>query len=469
MDLTVQSKKLDGSFRSWSLSRQFAVAGGVVMLAAAGLAGLLTSMIVTRTTIDGTAASTALFMDSFLSSHIQSLAGSDTLPPDSQAALDLLLNSDAFENRFPHLEIWKPDGLVVYSTSHELIGQRFRPPAGIIAAFKGQVAAQYTDLAAQEHVARNFQEKYLEIYAPVREQNSGRIIAVAEIHELPEVIQGKLFYVRLYTWLITAGITLLVMASLYGIVYRGSRTIRQQQKRLQNNIIEVQEISDQNRILRERSQRASSRLAELNAKYLRNVGAELHDGPAQLVGLASLKMEHIRRAHSPEEREKELQSLELVLADALRDIRVISKGLMLPKIEEMPLCDIIKLVVRTHEQRTKTKVTIGCDCIDASVSHAVKICVYRFVQEGLNNAFKHAGGVGQFVSCTLERAVLTLTVQDKGDAKAGDRNIEDMGLGLIGMRDRVESLGGIVDIQHGEIGGTTLRMHLGLTGRLQNA
>ena len=438
------------------------------MLVAAALAGLLSSMIVSRTTIDSTAASTALFMDNFLSSHIQSLAHSDTLPADAQAALDRLLNSDAFDKRFPHLEIWKPDGLIVYSTSHELIGQRFTPPPGTVAAFSGQVAARYADLTAQEHVSRNFQEKYLEIYTPVREQNSARIIAVAEIHELPEVIQRKLFYVRFYTWLITAGITLLVMVCLYSIVYRGNKTIRQQQMRLQNSILEAREISDQNLVLRERSQRASSRLAELNAKYLRNVGAELHDGPAQLIGLASLKVEHIRRADTAEERSKELQALELVLSDALRDIKTISKGLILPKIEEMSLCEIIKLVVRTHEQRTKTKVTIGCGSIDVPVSHAVKICVYRFVQEGLNNAFKHADGIGQAVTCTIKNSVLVLTVKDKGKVQADNQKIEDMGLGLIAMYDRVESLGGSVDIHHCETGGTNLTMNLGLAGRNQD-
>jgi signal transduction histidine kinase len=449
---------LTGHFRAWSLSRQFAVAGGLVMLAAATLAGMIMSGIVTKATVEHTAARTALFMDSFLSPHAGSLAENDILPPEAAASLDRLLGSEEFEKRFPHLEIWKPDGFVAYSTSSDLIGQKFAPPAGLTTALQGTISAQYADLEAQEHVARHFDQKYLEIYVPVREHHSGRIIAVAEIHELPGPLGEKLFQVQLQTWFATAGLTLLVMMSLYGIVYRGSRTIADQQERLRDNLKEVREFSEQNRILKERSQRASSHLAELNAKYLRNVGAELHDGPAQLVGLANLKVEHVRRARTGAKRNEELDFMETVLADALRDIRTISKGLMLPEIENLPLCEVADLVVRTHEKRTGTKVDLDCERLGGAFAHSVKICVYRFVQEGLNNAFKHAAGIGQSVSCHMKKTVLTVSVRDGG---GGDvPTLAANGLGLTGMRDRVESLGGTVSIRQNKEGGTMVEMCL---------
>ena len=55
------------TFGSGSLTRQFALVGGLVILATAALAGALASSIVTRTAIENTAAATALFMGSFLS------------------------------------------------------------------------------------------------------------------------------------------------------------------------------------------------------------------------------------------------------------------------------------------------------------------------------------------------------------------------------------------------------------------
>src|SRR5690606_26215922 len=142
-----------------SLSRQFALTGGLVMLVVMLFAGMLTSRIVTNAAVENSATSTALFMDSFLSPHLQALAHGDVLPDEKVAALDRLLGvsseqDDPFENRFPHLEIWKEGGLVVYSRSRELMGRRFDPPAGLVEALSGQVSAQYADLSAPEHVER---------------------------------------------------------------------------------------------------------------------------------------------------------------------------------------------------------------------------------------------------------------------------------------------------------------------------
>jgi signal transduction histidine kinase len=439
------------------------------MVLAAALAGCITSGIVTRATVENTATSTALFMDSFLSPHLQELATSDILSPEASGALDRLLDSDAFEGRFPHLEIWKPGGLVAYSRTKELIGKKFPPPEGLLEALGGKVASRYADLDAEEHTIRHFNKAYLEIYVPVREYLSGRIVAVAEIHEHPGAIERRLFHVRLQTWLVTAALTLLLMASLVSIVYRGSRTIATQQEKLRDNIRAVQQISEQNRVFKERAQRASSRLAELNARYLRNVGAELHDGPAQLVGLAALKVEHIRRARTTAEREENLASMETALSEAIREIRTISKGLMLPEIEDLPLCEVVDLAVSAHKKHTGTKAAVDCDLPEKAFPHAVKICVYRFIQEGLNNAFKHAGGRGQTVSCKIKNRVLTLSVEDEGGEREGWQSAREAGLGLAGMRDRVESLGGTVTISSKSNGGTRVEMKLDVAEAEKNA
>lgn len=448
-----------------SLSGQFALTGGLVMLAVMAIAGTLTSSIVTNAAVESTATSSALFMDSFLSPHLQALANGDVLPDSRVRALDRLLGADPthdnpFEKRFPHVEIWKEGGLVVYSKSPELTGRTFDPPAGLVEALSGKVSAQYADLSAAEHVERHFSRSYLEIYVPVREYLSGRIIAVAEIHEIPDVLTQRLVQVRQRTWLATAALTLVVMLSLFGIVHRGSKLIVTQQSALRRRIDEIREVSEQNRKLRKKAQMASSRLSELNASYLRNVGAELHDGPAQLVGLAALKVEHVRRARTAADRGVELRAMDTVLADVLRDIRTISKGLMLPEVEHLPLCTVVKRAVTVHEKRTGISVALNCGNLDVEVSHAVKICVYRFVQEGLSNAFRHARDDQHCVVCGLEGANLSIAVRDRGSSQDGKRPEIEAGLGLTGLRARVESLGGTFMAGKAPGGGTLITMNL---------
>jgi signal transduction histidine kinase len=79
------------------------------------------------------------------------------------------------------------------------------------------------------------------------------------------------------------------------------------------------------------------------------------------------------------------------------------------------------------------------------LSTPTKICIYRLVQEGLNNAYRHGKGIDQFVSVTVKDSRLVLTISDGGpgmDIESGIKTIDTERLGLRGMRERVESLGG---------------------------
>ncbi|QRM31579.1 sensor histidine kinase [Microvirga sp. VF16] len=428
------------------------------MLVAMMAAGLFTAEIVSKATIENTASATALLLDSILEPLTQDLVTEKVLPAKQAAELDRLLGADQFRQRFPYLEIWREGGLVAYSTTPGLVGQRFPPPDGLVRALKGEVSAQYIDLNAREHLIRAISSKYLEIYIPIREDRSGRVIAVAEIHESPASLERELWWLRLKSWLAIGGATSLIMIGLFGIVYRGNQLILLQKRQLEERLVEIEQMYRHNRILKDRAQRASGRVAELTENNLRRIGADLHDGPAQLIGLAALSVEHVRRAEAPAEREKELGALSCVLSDALRDIRTVSKGLILPEIEGLPLPDIIKRVVSDHERRTGTKVVVHCGEISGVLTDAIKICAYRFLQEGLNNAFRHASGNGQTVMCRLDDAALNLVVQDDGGMSTSGMNGLDFGLGLIGLRERVESLGGVFCVSQRAGGGTKVEM-----------
>ena len=88
--------------------------------------------------------------------------------------------------------------------------------------------------------------------------------------------------------------------------------------------------------------------------------------------------------------------------------------------------------------------------------------VYRFVQEGLSNAYRHAGGAGQKVECRAKPDTLRIAVSDTGggftpDADAGGVSSQG-GLGLAGLRDRIESLGARFEIHAAPGRGTRLEM-----------
>lgn len=95
-----------------------------------------------------------------------------------------------------------------------------------------------------------------------------------------------------------------------------------------------------------------------------------------------------------------------------------------------------------------------------TISGAGKICIYRFVQEGLANAHRHAGGAGQKVRSAIAAGRLTLEVSDTGSGFDPGRTRAGA-LGLAGLRQRINSLGGSFAVETSGRG-TTLKVVLDL-------
>jgi signal transduction histidine kinase len=142
------------------------------------------------------------------------------------------------------------------------------------------------------------------------------------------------------------------------------------------------------------------------------------------------------------------------------EIRSICTGLVLPQIETASLPDVLRRAVSAHCQRTGAAVELSLNGSAHQLSPSAKISMYRFVQEALNNGFRHANGQGQTVYQTFEDGSIVIEVGDKGpgfDPSA----LRPGGLGLAGLRERIESLGGTFDISTSDKG-TVLRMSLKL-------
>jgi len=282
----------------------------------------------------------------------------------------------------------------------------------------------------------------LEIYNPVREPWSGEVVAVTEFFEVATDFKATLASALLSSWLIVAGTTLTAFLLLSSIVLRASRTIDDQRGALRRQVSELQGLVTQNSALRQRVQRASRRATALNERYLRRIGADLHDGPAQLVALAALRMDSpvfSGDGHWGENRSTEVAMIRKTLEDAMREIRGICTGLVLPQIETAAATDILRLAVDEHERRTGTSVTLTLPRHLPELGASEKISIYRFVQEGLNNAYRHGRAKDQTVRAGMKNGRLFVEVSDGGP---GFDPARVDGLGLAGLRERVESIGG---------------------------
>jgi signal transduction histidine kinase len=142
----------------------------------------------------------------------------------------------------------------------------------------------------------------------------------------------------------------------------------------------------------------------------------------------------------------------------MKEIRDICSGLALPEVEAWSVATIVKKVVSAHERRTGGKVVMNLEDDLPELSPAAKTCIYRFLQETLNNGSKHAHGARQTVAIARASDGIEVQVCDDGPGFAPSEGGE--GLGLLGLRERVAGLKGCFDLHSRQGGGTRVVMRL---------
>jgi signal transduction histidine kinase len=105
---------------------------------------------------------------------------------------------------------------------------------------------------------------------------------------------------------------------------------------------------------------------------------------------------------------------------------------------------------------TGVKVTLEAEGSFDGVPAAASLCIYRIVQEALQNVAKHARVTDASVQLKRSPGMLSLTIADRGAGMAPDRTGAPRGLGLVSIRERTRLVNGTVRIQSMPNQGTTI-------------
>jgi signal transduction histidine kinase len=266
-----------------------------------------------------------------------------------------------------------------------------------------------------------------------------------------------------------AVIELGLLASLLVLALSVGRTIEAQRHALKEGDSQIGHLLKQSDALQRCLDAQYVRSAETHEAFLRRVGSELHDGPAQLIAFALLRLDALSPNGDGTPNRADYEGIKAALSDSLADIRSISAGLILPELESVSPAEVLRLAALNHERRTGTRVTCEIENLPLQLSPTLKSSLYRFTQGALNNAYQHAGGVGQTVRGTHRDGVVEIAISDNGKGfDPASQNGKDTRLGLIGMRDRITSLGGTFDLSSSPGAGTrvTARFETGETSEV---
>ena len=218
------------------------------------------------------------------------------------------------------------------------------------------------------------------------------------------------------------------------------------------------------------NRRLSQRYLQVQEEERRFLARELHDELGQSLNAIKVDAVNIRdSARDASEVVNSAQAIIEVSSKVYEVVRTLLRQLRPVALDELGLASAVQYSVEEWRRRHRgVECALSIDDDLTGFSEDVNITAYRFVQECLTNVARHAGA--QHVEIGLHRLTggkgantLEMTVQD--DGRGVDATAPGNGVGLIGLRERVEALGGEFLIEAGGTVRSPLRVAPGQTSR----
>lgn len=406
-----------------------------------GLAGVIENRWIQQNLIRSNVDVAAVFMEGIIAPQVRRLLAEPHLSAARLAEMEAALDRSGINSHIQSVKVWKPDGTIVYATQDDLVGKVFNSPE-LKAAALGKTVFTFGNRSADNDLPGEEKgDAILEIYLPIHDE-AGKVMAVGEFNQdLATSNRSAITTIR-GSWLIRLGFLLLGLLMLFMLVRTAHNTIKRQQIGLKRNYVIARRLARQNQALRAVADETRRRSMQANEELLSLIGAEIHDGPIQLLSVAMLNAPRPDPALAAFSKAPLAIDFKAATAEAIDQLRFISSGLILPELKDLSTEDTIRLAVARHERWTGTEVEVEIGTLP-KVAQGLKSCIYRIVQECLNNAARYADGKGQRVEAFERDAAVTVSVSDRGP---GIRDAADMDgrprLGILGAKKRIEAAGG---------------------------
>jgi two-component system, NarL family, sensor kinase len=204
----------------------------------------------------------------------------------------------------------------------------------------------------------------------------------------------------------------------------------------------------------------SGQLENLQQEERRRLARDLHDSTSQ--ELAVLNWNLTRLMNLVGDRDEALKKLvketKEIAYECSSRIRSVAYLLHPPMLGEAGLTVAIRWLAEGFEQRSGIRVTLEMDPELGRYRDEVEIAIFRVVQEGLANVLRHSGSPLANISLRRNNGWLELAVSDKGKSEARELLMQTRdrrnGVGISGMRERVEQLEGYLLIECNDEGTT---------------
>ena len=197
----------------------------------------------------------------------------------------------------------------------------------------------------------------------------------------------------------------------------------------------------------------SGRLLQLRDDERRRLARDLHDSLGQILSAVKMNLSYLARdtSHLDERGRNAVTESRELIDSCIKEVRTLSHLLHPPMLDEVGLLPAIRWFVTGFSQRSGVDVKLDLPATLQRFPIELEIAIFRVVQESLTNVHRHSGSPTAIVSLGVEDSQVHLKVTDHGrgippQALSARQEDSSIGIGLLGMRERMRQLGGQLEI-----------------------
>ena len=198
---------------------------------------------------------------------------------------------------------------------------------------------------------------------------------------------------------------------------------------------------------------ALRRVVEAQEAERRRLARELHDETGQALTSILLRLKGVEEELGADNARAKIGALRDLVVSTLQDVRRLAVELRPSALDDFGLVTALERLTESFAEQSRIPVDFQSALPPERLPEEVETALYRIVQESLTNVVKHARATRVSVLLTRKNGAVAAVVEDDGRGFDPTAVRED-GFGLVGMRERIASLGGRLEIESGKAGTT---------------
>jgi two-component system sensor histidine kinase UhpB len=228
-------------------------------------------------------------------------------------------------------------------------------------------------------------------------------------------------------------------------------------------------------LLEERNQELhalSGRAISAQEEERKSIARSLHDDTGQALTMLIISLDQLEASLPAQQQtiKEDLQEIRLLAANALVELRRIVFGLRPAILDDLGLVSAIRWYARENLEAAGVQVEVHAPEPMPEIPPEVTISLFRISQEAVNNILRHAAASSVQINISLQPQTILLQVRDDGHGfnlqAASLTALSSHHLGILGLRERAEMLGGQVELISSPGQGTDLKVCLPLSGTI---